>query len=154
MDNRTARRAAEKAARDLIAARAALIGELGVLQTEHARLTDDAAQVAARGRQLVADAEAEAARLLATAHGLTRDNEQRYSDAYTAAAAAGWTPADLAALGYQPTTGSTAGGTAGSASRRRRPQPDPNPELAAAPSARLPDQHSHPDRTTAASSAH
>lgn len=112
MDTRAARRAAEKAARDLVNGRAGLVGELGVVQAELARLAEEVAQAAARGRQLVADAEAEAANLVAAAQDCAREGEQRYADAYGAATGGGWTAADLTALGFQPT---------GSSPRRRRP---------------------------------
>ena len=116
MDTRTARRAAEKAARDLINNRATLIGELGVAQAERAQLEADVTTAADRGRQLVAAAEAEASRLLETAQSCVRDAEQRYTDVYGAATAAGWAPADLATLGFQPADSSTG-------PRRRRTQP-------------------------------
>lgn len=113
MDTRTARRAAEKAARDLINDRATFVGELGVVQAERTQLEDDVATAAERGRQLVAEAQAEAARLLEHAQGGVRDAEQHYNDVYTAATAAGWAPADLTALGFAPAT-------TGSKSRQRR----------------------------------
>jgi hypothetical protein len=115
MDSRTARRAAEKAARDLIATRAALVGELGVAAAERTQLIADVTTATDRGRELIAAAEAEAAHLVAAARHLVADGEQRYTDAYTAATTAGWTPADLTALGYPPATTNTA--------RRRRQAP-------------------------------
>lgn len=79
MDTRAARRTAEKAARDLINNRAALVGELGVAQAERIQLDAAIAAVVARGRQVVAAAEAEAARQLETAQSLVRDAERRYA---------------------------------------------------------------------------
>lgn len=111
MDNRTARRAAERAARDLINSRAALVGELGVAAAERLQLSDEVNAAAGRGRQLVEAAEVEAARLLAGAHDLVMTGEQRYTDVYTAATAAGWAPADLTALGFA---------SPGTATRQRR----------------------------------
>ena len=106
MDTRAARRAAEKAARSLMNSRAALVGELGVMHAERTRLANDVVDAAARGRQLVADAEAEAARLVAAAQDLAQDGGQRYADAYNAATTGGWTAGDLHALGFQPINGS------------------------------------------------
>ena len=126
MDSRTARRTAEKAARDLIASRAALVGELGVAHANRTQLADDISVATARGRQLLAAAEAEAARVLAAAHDLAHDGETRYADVYSAATAAGWTPADLSALGFPPSSTSTQ-------RRRRTPaapsQPAPRPAV-------------------------
>ena len=123
MDTRTARRAAEKAARDLITTRAALVGELGVAAAERTALANDITAAIDRGRELVASAEAEAARLVATAQELAATGHERYTDAYTAATAAGWTPADLTALGYAPSTPSTP-----RSPRRRRPSPADSPQ--------------------------
>lgn len=134
MDNRTARRAAEKAARDLITSRTALVGQLGVAHAERTQLTADVTAAAARGRQLVEAAEAEAARLVAAAQDLAADGETRYADVYSAATTEGWTPADLTALGFA--TGNT------TPQRRRRtlapttepaPRPVTLPEQADAP---------------------
>ena len=100
MDTRAARRAAEKAARDLINNRAALIGELGVARAERTQLDADVATAVDRGRQLIAEAPAEAARLLEDAQTCVRDADQRYADVYSATTAASWTPADLTALGF------------------------------------------------------
>ncbi len=125
MDSRTARRAAEKAARDLITSRAALVGELGVLHAERARLATDTDDATERGRQLVADAQAQAAHLVAAARDLSRDADQRYTHAYDAATSGGWTPTDLTALGFQPAQ------PAQPANRRRRSTSDAAPPLTA-----------------------
>ena len=113
MDTRAARRAAEKAARDLITSRTALIGELGVAQAERTQLDDDITAAAERGRALVAAAEAEAARMLQAAQACVRDADQHYTELYSAATAAGWAPTDLTALGFPPGDNP--------APRRRRP---------------------------------
>lgn len=126
MDTRAARRAAEKAARDLINDRAALIGELGVAQAERTQLDTDVTAAAERGRQLLAEAEADAARLLESAQARVRDAGARYADVYSAATAAGWTPADLAALGFRPSPGSSSG---------RRTSPSQPTDTAASPAA-------------------
>ncbi len=122
MDTRAARRAAEKAARNLVNSRAALVGDLGVMQAERARLAEEVAEAATRGRQLVADAETEAAQLVAAIQDRAQEGEQHYADAYGAATGGGWTAADLTALGFQP---------AGSSPRRRRPAAAEQPEPAA-----------------------
>lgn len=138
MDTRTARRTAEKAARDLITSRTALIGELGVAQAERSQLDADVAAAAEQGRQLIAAAEADAARLLQTAQAAIQDADQRYADLYTAATAAGWAPADLTALGFAPAAGTQA--------RRRRP-PAPAAPPVAVPQQHLPTDEQLPDRS-------
>ena len=112
MDTRAARRAAEKVARDLLNSRAAVVGDLAVAHADRARLADEVEAASKRGRDLVAAAEAEAARLLAAAQDEVGNGERRYADLYGAATAAGWTAADLAALGFPA-------GTAAGAKRRR-----------------------------------
>lgn len=77
MDARAARRAAEKAARDLISSRGALVGKLGVVQADAAQLSDDLAAAADRGRQLFVEAEAEPCRLVASADHHAQEGEQR-----------------------------------------------------------------------------
>ena len=114
MDTRTARRAAEKAARELITDRAAVVGELAVAHAERTQVDALVTSAGERGRQLVAAAEAEAAGLLDTAQAGVRHADQRYADVYSAATAAGWAAADLTALGFQPAPTRT----------RRRTSPD------------------------------
>lgn len=116
MDTRSARRAAEKAARDLINSRAALVGELGVAHAERTHLSEGVGDATERGRQLLADAQAEADRLVSAAQALAQEGQQRYTDAYNAATATGWTPGDLDALGFAATDSNP---------RRRRPSPEP-----------------------------
>lgn len=120
MDTRTARRAAEKAARDLINGRAALVGELGVMHAERARLAEEVKAAAEQGRQLIADAGAEASSLVTSAQDLARAGAQLYADAYQVAAAGGWTAADLAALGFEPASTGTR--------RRRAPATEQQPD--------------------------
>jgi hypothetical protein len=106
--------------------RAALVGELGVVHADRARLAKDVVDAAARGRQFIVDAEAEAARLVAGAQDLAQDGEHRYADAYGAATAGGWTATDLTVLGFQPVA----------SGRRRRPaveQPELVPQVATVP---------------------
>lgn len=138
MDTRVARRAAEKAARDLITSRAVVVGELGVVAAERAQLAEGVSAANRRGRDLVAAAEAEAARLVAAAQDLVAEADQRYTDVYNAATGAGWTSADLVALGFQPGTAST--------TRRRRAAVE-QPALMAPSDAplTLPEQNSHRD---------
>ena len=146
MDTRTARRAAEKAARDLINDRAALIGELAVARAERTQRDTDIAAAGERGRQLVAAAEAEAAALLDTAQAGVRHADQRYADVYSAATAAGWAAADLTALGFQPSNNA----------RRRRPDiaqpPDRTPSTTepASPTVTVPGQQTQPHQDPAA----
>jgi hypothetical protein len=102
MNTRVTRRAVEKAARDLMNSRAAVVGELGVAGAERGRLAEEVDAATALGRQLVAQAEAEAARLVTAAEERAEQGAQNFADAYAAATAAGWAPADLAALGFEP----------------------------------------------------
>lgn len=97
--------------------RAVLVGELAVADTERARLEADVSTAAARGRQFIAQAEADAARLVTAAQDLAQNGQQRYADAYTAATAGGWAPADLTHLGFAPSSSKTV--------RRRRPAGSP-----------------------------
>jgi hypothetical protein len=127
VDTRTARRAAEKAARDLINARSAVIGELGVAHAERLRLAADVDNAAEEGQRLRVAAAARAADLMAAAHDGERTGEERYTDALAAAVAAGWTMSDLRAMGF-PDGRSTSrrrrvkhGGDAAGASLARRP---------------------------------
>ena len=100
MDTRTARRIAEKAARDLIKARSAVIGELGVVNAERLKLASEVDTAAEQGRQLRAAAETQAAALLVSARDVARAGEQRYVEALTAAVSAGWTFEDLNTMGF------------------------------------------------------
>lgn len=123
MDTRAARRTAEKAARDLIATRADVVGELAVAAAERAQLTDQITAATDRGQQLVTAAHAEADRLVASARDLAADSEQRYTDAHNAATAAGWSSTDLTTLGFQPSTHT------GPRRRDRAPRrPEPTPK--------------------------
>ena len=113
MDARIARRTAEKAARELVNARSAVIGELGVAHAERLRLAADVDNAVEQGLRLKAAAAARAAELLAAAQDGERSGEERYTDALAAAVAAGWTMSDLRAIGF-PDGRSTSG--------RRRPK--------------------------------
>lgn len=137
MDTRAARRAAEKAARNLINNRTAPIGELGVAQAERALLEAEVVAAAGRGRQLVAAAEDEAARLLEHAQSAVRNATERYADLYSAATMAGWTPADLAALGFDSTSPHPR--RASTRAQREAPAPGPSPEQS---HVTVPEQHS------------
>ena len=114
MDTRIARRAAEKAARDLMKARSAVIGELGVVNAERLRLAADVDTAAEQGRRLRTVAEERAAELLAGARDVARVGEQRYAEALTAAVSAGWTLEDLGLMGFPDVR---------APSRRRRADP-------------------------------
>jgi hypothetical protein len=92
---------------------------------------------------LVVTAKAEAARLVAAAQDLALEGNQRYDTAYSAATAAGWTAADLTALGLQPT---------GTSPRRRRtalPAPPDAVDSAVAVPAQPIDQHDQQPVTSA-----
>lgn len=121
MDTRQKRRDAEKAARQLIADRTALIGELAVAQSER-----DAAQASIddareRGRQMVREAEDRAAALVTRAREEADAVDVTYADTHAAAVAGGWSGPDLAQLGFP------------APARRSRPRPAPTTHAAAAP---------------------
>jgi hypothetical protein len=101
MDTRIARRAAEKAARDLMKARSAVIGDLGVVNAERLRLAADVDTAAEEGRRLRTAAETRASELRAAARDVARAGEQRYVEALAAAVSAGWTLEDLSSMGFQ-----------------------------------------------------
>lgn len=119
--------------------RAAVVGELGVVAAERAQLAEDVSAASRRGRDLVEAAQAEASRLVAAAQDLVAEADQRYADVYSAATGAGWTSADLSALGFQP--------GAASATRRRRAAVE-QPALVAPSDAplTLPEQDRHRDQ--------
>ena len=122
MDNRTARRTAEKAARDLVATRAAVVGDLGVASAER---TDQAAAVTAAqqyGQKLLRAAQEQSEQLVAAAQQNAEDATARYADAHQRALAAGWTSSDLDDLGFALRTAT--------ARRRRTPTDTPGPTTA------------------------
>ncbi len=129
MDTRVTR-AAERAARDLINSRAAVVGELGVVSADRGRLAEDVHTATVLGRRLVAEAEAQAAHLVAAAQERAEQGAQRFADAYAAATAAGWAPADLTALGFDAPVNR----------RRRRPAADAasTPDSGVSPSTHAP----------------
>lgn len=122
MDSRTARRAAEKAARDLVATRAAVVGDLGVARAERADWAAAVTTAQQHGQELVRAAREQADRLLAVAQQDADDATTRYADAHHRALAAGWTSSDLDALGLAPVPAT--------GRRRRTPTGTPGPATA------------------------
>jgi hypothetical protein len=100
VDTRNARRSAEKAARELINARSAVIGELGVAHAERLKLAAEVDGAAEEGRRLTSVAALRAAELVGAAHDRSRSGQERYAEAIAAAVAAGWTMSDLRAMGF------------------------------------------------------
>ena len=101
-DVRTARRNAEKAARDALAG--TLVGAAGELGAARATQQEAGAGVAAaaeKGRQVVEAAQlVEAAALLDRAQAQVAETDTGYASAWQGARDAGWAPAQLRGMGY------------------------------------------------------
>jgi len=102
MDARDARRAAEKAARDLINTRAALIGELGVAAARHANTTTGLTHAQHHAEALLDEARRRGAQLVHDAQSAVDDAAAACAAAYSSATAAGWTPAEHDPHGLPP----------------------------------------------------
>ncbi len=98
MDARDARRAAEKAARDLINTRAALIGGLGVAAARHANTTTGLTHAQHHAEALLDEARHRGAQLVHDAQSAVDDAAAACAAAYSSAT--GWTPAELDQLGF------------------------------------------------------
>jgi|NGEPerStandDraft_6_1074524.scaffolds.fasta_scaffold40997_2 hypothetical protein len=124
-DVRTARRNAEKAARDALAG--TLVGAAGELGAARATQQEAGAGVAAaaeKGRQVVEAAQlVEAAALLDRAQAQVAETDTGYASAWQGARDAGWAPAQLRGMGYPAPTAS--------ASARRRTATRDRPEKGA-----------------------
>jgi len=125
MDARDARRAAEKAARDLINTRAALIGELGVAAARHTDTTNAVAHAQHQAEALLDEARCRGNQLIHDAQTAVDDTAGACAAAYDSATAAGWTPAELDQLGFPAP-----------AAPRRHTRPADKPASAAAPGVR------------------
>ncbi len=125
MDARDARRAAEKAARDLISTRAALIGELGVAAARHTDTTNAVTDAQHHAEALLDEARRRGNQLVRDAQTAVEVTAAACAAAYDSATAAGWTPAELDQLGFP-----------GPAAPRRRTRPADRPASATAPGVR------------------
>jgi hypothetical protein len=95
-DVRTARRNAEKAARDALAGTlVGAAGELGVARATQQEAGAGVEAAAERGRQLLEAAQLEAAALLDRAQAQVAEADTGYASAWQNARDAGWTPAQL-----------------------------------------------------------
>src|SRR5450756_601386 len=105
-DARTARRTAEKLARDALGGTLlGAAGELGVALARRAEAAGTIAAAAERAREIVRAAEAEAAAVVDRARQEATEADTGYAAAWRAAITAGWAPAQLRGLGYpRPTT--------------------------------------------------
>lgn len=101
---------------------AAVVGELGVVQAERAQLAEDVAAASTRGRELVAAAEAEAARLFAAAQDLVAAADQRTSTPQRQGPAL----LELAWRSCAPTPAIRSGRSYFQAGRRDTSAPDPS----------------------------
>jgi hypothetical protein len=125
MDARDARRAAEKAARDLINTRAALIGELGVAAARHTDTTTGVTHAHHHAQALLDEARRRGNQLVRDAQTAAEDTAAASAAAYDSATAAGWTPTELDQLGFPAPT-----------PPGRRSRPAAKPASAAAPGVR------------------
>ena len=100
-DVRTARRNAEKAARDALAGTlVGAAGELGVARATQQEAGAGVDAAAEKGRQLLEAAQLEAAALLDRARAQVAEADTGYASAWQGARDAGWTPAQLRGMGY------------------------------------------------------
>lgn len=104
-DARKARRDAEKAARDALSG--TLVGTAGDLGVAHAARQDAQTEIETatkRGQEIVAAAQREAATLVKEAEDSAGEALTGYATAWTAARDAGWSQAQLKAMGYEKAT--------------------------------------------------
>jgi hypothetical protein len=100
-DLRTARRTAEKLARDALGGTLlGAAGELGVALARRAEAAGTIAAAAERAREIVRAAEAEAAAVVDRASQEATEADTGYAAAWRAATTAGWAPAQLRGMGY------------------------------------------------------
>lgn len=99
-DLRNVRRSAERAARELMSVKLALVGDLGAAQMAQATATGGVDEARAEGRALVDRARQEGDRLVTQARRAAEETAAQYAETYAAAVAGGWTPDDLLGLGY------------------------------------------------------
>lgn len=105
MDAKEARRAAEKAAREAMTAKVAVVGDLGAVHTDYTGAADQIEAARAKGRELIAAAEARAAELVDAATEAQRTLGDRYATAHRSAVDVGWSSAELARMGFPAPTG-------------------------------------------------
>lgn len=142
MDAREARRAAEKAARDLINARATVIGDLGVAASAHTDSATAVTRAHERAAALIEEARQQGAQLVEAAEQDAAAAAATYADAITAALAAGWTREELTSLQFAPPTARSprrkqrsAGKTTATADSTTAPLTETNSRAAAEPAA-------------------
>jgi hypothetical protein len=100
-DLRTARRTAEKLARDALGGTLlGAAGELGVALARRAEAAEAIAAAAENAREIVRAAEAEAAAVVDRARQEATEADTGYATAWRAATTAGWAPAQLRGMGY------------------------------------------------------
>ena len=100
-DVRTARRNAEKVARDALAGTlVGAAGELGVARATQQEAGAGMDAAVEKGRQLLEAARLEAAALLDRAQAQVAEADTGYASAWQGARDAGWTPAQLRGMGY------------------------------------------------------
>jgi len=100
-DLRTARRTAEKLARDALGGTLlGAAGELGVALARRAEAAEAIAAAAERAREIVRAAEAEAAVVVDRARQEATEADTGYAAAWRAATTVGWAPAQLRGMGY------------------------------------------------------
>lgn len=101
-DARTARQAAQRAARALVAGRTSTVGDLAARHAELQAALGGIEAARAQGAELVQAARQQAQQLLDTAEQHADTRRTVVQAAHQAARDAGWTSADLTALGLGP----------------------------------------------------
>ena len=100
-DLRTARRTAEKLAREALGGTLlGAAGELGVALARRAEAAEAIAAAAENAREIVRAAEAEAAAVVDRARQEATEADTGYAAAWRAATTAGWAPVQLRGMGY------------------------------------------------------
>ena len=95
-------------------AKVAVVGDLGAVHTDYTGAADQIEAARAKGRELVVAAEARAAELVDSAIAQQRHLAEVYVAAHRTAVDAGWSPAELARMGFPAAAGT----------RRRTSRPD------------------------------
>jgi len=100
MDVRGERRAAERAARELITGKVTFIGDVGEAAAARKTAQTGVEEARDRARQLVEEAKQQGERLVADARAKVPETDAAYAEAFDRAVSEGWTAQLLTSLGY------------------------------------------------------
>jgi hypothetical protein len=100
VNTRGERRAAERAARELIAGKVTFIGDIGEVAAARTAAQTGVDEARDRARQLVEEARREGDRLVADARAKVTDADTRYAEAFDRAVSEGWSAHLLTSLGH------------------------------------------------------